>query len=110
MKNATQLHESGIVEFLEQQGCEALRYRKGTVIALRPARSGGTYRVSVELYEDEAAADPTRRFRARAARRFGLPVSARYGATPDEALANVQWRVLDSFSLPAPRPIIAGLL
>ena len=110
MKNVTRLYEPGIVEFLVEQGCEALRFRKESVVAFRPVRDGSSYQVSVELYEDANASTPDRRFRARASRRFGLPVSARYGASPAEALGNVQWRTLDSFCLPSPRPNIAGLL
>ncbi len=110
MKNATRLHEPGIVEFLEVHGCNAVHFTKGSVVAQRHGCDGSAYRVSVELYEDEASHDPTRRFRARAARRFGLPVSAQYGATPSEALANVHWQTLDNFHLPTPRPFIMGLV
>ena len=110
MKNATQLHESGIVEFLRTHGCESVQRRKGSVVARRNAPGGSSYRLTVELFEDDPGAPADRRFRARAARRFGLPLRAHYGATPAEALERLEWHVLDSFRLPMPSQRIAGLL
>ncbi|MCB9915445.1 MAG: hypothetical protein H6828_09895 [Planctomycetes bacterium] len=108
MKNATRRHEGSLAVVLRAQGCEVLRARSGSLVAQRVAPDGRTYRLTVELYEDAAAA-PARRFRVRVARRFGLPVCARHGATPGEALARVEWPLLDSFRLPMPAPRIAGL-
>ena len=110
MKNATRQFEQNINEFLQRAGCEAMHITNGSVSAVRPGGAGTTYRISVEVYEDVETKEATRRFRARAARRFGLPVCTRYGATPEAARDNLQWQVLDNFRLPTSSPLISGLI
>jgi len=111
MKNATQLYEQGIREFLSSNGCESIRLEGGSLIALRTGGDGRAYRLRVDLYEDDApSAPPSRRFRARAERRFGLPVSANHGDSVQAALASLQWPTLDHGSIPPHPPLIAGVL
>ncbi len=111
MKNATQLYEQGIREFLSTNGCQAIRIEQGSLIALRTGGDGREYRLSVDLYEDDApSGEPSRRFRARAARRFGLPVSANHGDSVQAALAALQWQTLDHGSIRPQPPMIVGVL
>lgn len=110
MKNATQLHEPGIVEFLRAKGCESVRVDSGRVCARRRSPAGTSYPLTVELFEDDAPGPSRQRYRARAARRHGLPLSAHYGATPTEALERLEWHLLDAFELPMPSQRFGGLV
>lgn len=111
MKNATRLYERGIREFLSMTGCESIHIEQGTIVALRPGKDGRKYQVSIDLYEDDQATEkPTRRFRARAARRHGLPVSANHGTSVQAALEALPWQTLDRHAIIPPPPVIAGVL
>lgn len=111
MKNATQLYEQGIREFLSSNGCESIRLERGSLIALRTGGDGRAYRLRVDLYEDETpSVPPSRRFRARAERRFGLPVSANHGGSVQAALESLPWLTLDHCSLSPHPALIAGVL
>jgi hypothetical protein len=96
MKNATRLHKREIVEFLTERGCSSIHFENGSIVALRTGRDGRLYPVSVDLYEEDPhGADPALRFRTRAARRFGLPVTYNHGDTVLSALAGIHWPTLD---------------
>jgi hypothetical protein len=111
MKNATQLYERGIREFLSTKGCQSIHIEKGSLVALRVGGDGRVYHVSIDLYEDDTPeTTPSRRFRARAARRFGLPVSANHGTSVEAALEALQWRTLDCYKVPPQVPVLAGVI
>jgi hypothetical protein len=96
MKNSTQIHECHIKSALTELGCTAIESNLNGLIAVRMGNDNQSYPISVELYEEESAqATDPQRFRARVSRQFGLPVVYHHGATVDEALASVQWRLLD---------------
>lgn len=111
MKNATPHNEGRIDAYLLRAGCTQIRLENGSLVALRPGRDGRLYPLSIDLYEDESVpADSPLRFRARAARRFGLPVTYSHGECPEAALAAVAWSALDRPPIPQPQPVLAGVL
>ncbi len=111
MKNATSRHEGRIGGRLQAAGCTQIHVENGSLVALRPGRDGRLYPLSVEVYEDELApVGSPRRFRARASRRFGLPVTCAHGTCPEEALAAVEWRLLDVPPGPQPRTPLVGVV
>ena len=111
MKNATPLHERIVAGFLRSAGCTKLRLENGSLVALRPGRDGRLYPLSVDVYEDDSipAGSPLR-FRARAARRFGLPVAYAHGPSVESALAAIEWIALDRPPIPQPQPALTGAL
>jgi len=111
MKNATRIHEPEIVDFLLNEGCSSIRFEKGSLVALRPARDGRLRPLSIDVYEDDdPATPPGLRFRARVARRYGLPVSSHHGDSVCGALAAVQWETLARPSVASQPPPLAGVL
>lgn len=96
MKNATRLHEREIVEFLEEIGCSSIMFENGSIVALRDGKDGRTYPLVVDVYEEDDRGKPgAPRFRARAARRFGLPVTYHHGDDVRATLEGIQWTTLD---------------
>jgi hypothetical protein len=111
MKNATSLHEGRIGGLLQAAGCTQVHLENGSLVALRPGRDGRLYPLSIELYEDDSApAGSSRRFRARASRRFGLPVTCAHGDCPEVALSAVEWTLLDVPPSPQPVAPLAGVV
>jgi hypothetical protein len=115
MKNATQQHERRIKVFLSNLGCTSIQLKNEGLVALRPGRDGRLYPLSIDLYEEEGQPSGSDlRFRARAARRFGLPVSYHHGESIEDALGAIQWANLDRplvprVPLPLSRPLLAGM-
>ncbi len=96
MKNATRQYERRITSFLSDLGCTSVQFKDGSIVALRPGRDGRLYPLCIDLYEeDEMPSGSDLRFRARAARRFGLPVSYHHGQSVEDALGAIQWTSLD---------------
>lgn len=114
MKNATQQHERRIATFLSNLGCTSIQFKNGSLFALRPGRDGRLYPLSIDLYEEDSLpSDSDLRFRARAARRFGLPVSSHHGQSIESALADIHWATLDRPLVPRQpqmQPVIAGVM
>ncbi len=111
MMNATRLHEREIVEFLQQQGCSSIQFKDGSIVALRTGRDGRLYPVSIDIYEEDPRGAPSAlRFRARAARRFGLPVTYHHADTLRSALAGIHWPTLDRPLLRPSTSHLAGVL
>jgi len=111
MKNATQIHETAIVDFLHHEGCTSICLDNGSITARRPGRDGRLYPLSIDIYEDDSRdVNSPMRFRARVARCFGLPVTSHHGDTVEAALAAIQWGPLDRIAIPTAPPELAGVL
>jgi hypothetical protein len=108
MKNSTRMHERDVVEYLSTQGCTSIRFEEGSIVALRSGEDGQLYPLSIDIYEDKEREDG-QRFRARVARRFGLPVSLRHGFSVRAALGAIQWRNLDHHQFHQQLPLTAEI-
>ena len=111
MKNTTALHHTRIDDLLRSAGCTDVHVEGETLVALREGSNGRVYPLSVDLYEDETGPQgDVMRYRIRASRRYGLPVTCSHGSCPEEALAAVEWMLLDLPQNPEPVGALAGVV
>lgn len=111
MNNATSLHEREIIQFLQEHGCSSIEIEGGTLVALRTGRDGRLYPLSIDIYEEDPQGAPSaHRFRARAARRFGLPVTYHHGQDVRSALEGIDWGTLDRPLTRAVSSTLVGVL
>jgi hypothetical protein len=111
MKNATRLHKRAIVGFLEDMGCASIKFEEESIIALRSGKDGRTYPLVVDIYEEDDRGKPgAPRYRVRAARRFGLPVTYHHGEDVLGALEGIQWATLDRSLTRAANSPLSGVL